>query len=484
MGIDSEMRSRLLRVPIRLRNLLLIGIVARGLMSPFLAHPYDVYGWYQDGSIFFSQGASVSQMLVPYGYSIFLFAIPAYAALQLISSFAPTFVIPVSQLNPVLLPGPQYPILLVPGILFDILVKTPLIASDTVIAILVYKMVLKSLRNERLAVSAAAIWFLNPLVFWVSSGWGMFDTIPTLFTVLSLYFLEGERPIASGASLAIATALKYYAIVLFLPAGILILGKRGSKAVASFGLSALVGLFVLFIPYAEAATGRIASLVAGISVCDCQGIHSSGLSFWSTVTLFFPLNQNQLYLLILVPAMALTLRPLFRQREIEGISNSSLFYSAPLLTLLAFYKFVGENYLVWAMPFLAILAVTHQNVRKPVLALGFVGALSSVTSSLLPYYFLPASPWIGSYLVSALAFLMPYQVSPGGTLVSGLTVGKAYLAGIDVVASGLILFTLAALLIGEKPERANQAIPPPSVTSHSDLKGARLPLRRHFASEA
>jgi predicted membrane-bound dolichyl-phosphate-mannose-protein mannosyltransferase len=62
------------------------------------------------------------------------------------------------------------------------------------------------------------IWFLNPLSIWVSSGWGMFDTLPALFTVISLYSLSERRYAVSGVALAIAVFLKYYAIVLLFPA--------------------------------------------------------------------------------------------------------------------------------------------------------------------------------------------------------------------------------------------------------------------------
>ena len=53
--------------------------------------------------------------------------------------------------------------------------------------------------------------------------------------------------------------------------------------------------------------------------------------------------------------------------------------------------------------------------------------LSSITNSLLVYYLLPDSLWIQNQLVFALGLVEPYRVAPQGTVVQGLTIGKAYL---------------------------------------------------------
>lgn len=47
------------------------------------------------------------------------------------------------MLNPILVPTNPAPIAVVPGLLFDFLVKLPLIASDALIAYFIHKIVLK-----------------------------------------------------------------------------------------------------------------------------------------------------------------------------------------------------------------------------------------------------------------------------------------------------------------------------------------------------
>lgn len=135
---------------------------------------------------------ALSAFLTPYQYSYFLFLFPMSVIFHFLSSFIPTNTIQISSINPVLVPTVPPGITLVPGLLFDFLMKLPLIASDTIIALLIYKMSNRYFSKER-AVFATALWFLNPLTIWISSGWGMFDTLPALFTVLSLYFILEKK---------------------------------------------------------------------------------------------------------------------------------------------------------------------------------------------------------------------------------------------------------------------------------------------------
>jgi hypothetical protein len=50
----------------------------------------------------------------------------------------------------------------VPDFLFNFLIKLPLLFSDTLVALLLYKMVNKLTSNGGLAEKAALLWFLNP----------------------------------------------------------------------------------------------------------------------------------------------------------------------------------------------------------------------------------------------------------------------------------------------------------------------------------
>lgn len=232
----------------RLRTVLVIGLAVRLVVAPFFAHPFDVYAWYTTGENVLNGSRSILSYLVPYDYSFFLFVFPATLVFNFLSAHVGSFTVAMSSLNPALNPGQPWNISVVPGPLFDILVKLPLIASDLIITILIYKIVVKHMNNKELAVSASAVWFLNPLSIWVSSGWGMFDSIPAALTVLLLYFYLDEKPIPAAISLAVAIAMKYYAAVLF-PVVAIGLWRRNRKAGTKFIIASVLLVLAFMLPF-------------------------------------------------------------------------------------------------------------------------------------------------------------------------------------------------------------------------------------------
>ena len=185
--------------------------------------------WYINGQALLEGKQSLLYFLVPYRISFFLFVFPETWLFNHLSGIFPNYAIPIGALNPKLNPGPQWGISIIPGLLYDFLLKIPLILSDVLVTILLFKIVKSEWQNEKTAILVAALWFLNPIVIWVSSGWGMFDTLPALFTVLSLYFVLDGRYNYSMLALTGSTLLKFYAIVIFVPLILIIWRKAGTS---------------------------------------------------------------------------------------------------------------------------------------------------------------------------------------------------------------------------------------------------------------
>ncbi len=417
-----------------------VGLAIRLIMAPFFAHPFDVYAWYVNAESFLSGARPLWSFLVPYSYSFFLFVFPAAVAFNFVSPYTGSYTIPMSSLNPALNPGLQWNITVVPGPLFDLLVKLPLVASDVLITLLLYRMVRKHLGDERLAVSIAALWFLNPLTIWVSSGWGTFDTLPALFTVLALYFVLEQKFAFSGISLAGAIAMKYYAVALIIPLMILSWREKGARGLAGSSAGLLGAGLLLFASLFGETASAFVSLAGGASP---QELHYSGISIWTAVTLFYPaFNQTILSSLLVVIMMLATYYWMARMRGLEGsLDIYALFFALPLLALLLLFRFTGENYFVWLLPFASIIAVKDTRLRALYWGVSLVALLSSVVDSLLPYYMLPMAPWIGGFLANALSAVAPYRVAPGGTIAQGITVGKMVLAGFGIVITVLLAAT-------------------------------------------
>ena len=425
---------------LRFRTVLIIGLALRLAIAPFFAHPFDVYAWYVNGQNFVNGVYPFWTYFVPYSYSLFLFAFPATLLFDFLSKFVPTFSMPMSSLNPILNPGAPWNITVVPGILFDLLVKLPLIASDALIAYLLYKFVLKHVGDEKSALFVSALWFLNPLTIWISSGWGMFDTLPTLFTVLSLYFALEKRFELAGISVAVAIAMKYYAVVLVIPLMILSLMNDGKIRTAKVFLYTGLSCAILFLPYLSRVLSGFSQTISGGSTTE---IHYSGLSFWSALTLFYSnFNQALIASLLVVVSLALSYAWIWKYWSMQDITTlSTIAFFLPVACLLLFYQFVGMNFFVWMLPFSAILSMKDNWGKRVYWILSLLALVSSLSDGLLPYYMLPMYPWIGGFLVHVMNILTPYRVAPTGNVAQGLSIGKIYLA-----SSGILAFILVAFM--------------------------------------
>lgn len=449
----------------KLRSVLLAGLAIRLVLAPFFAHPYDVFGWYTAGTNFLGGKLPLEDFLVPYQYSYFLFVFPATYLFEVLAHYVPTFSIPTATIPPVLNLQAQWGITTVPGVLFDFLVKLPLILADTLVALLLYRVVLRLTSKTELAVSAAALWYLNPGVIWVTAGWGMFDTLPALFTVVFFYFFVEQRYLLSGVALALAVALKYYAVVFFVPLLLYSGMKRHGFGVLASVMGASVSGILLAAPtifntlgVAAQQPGKSTSFFSGflyiINAPSPIGLHYSGLSFWTAITLFDGnFNQTLVSTVALAVTLAVAYLLIWKRPTTTGLGDAAGF-ALPLLCVLLLYRVVHENFFLWVLPLLAVLSAENPKLRKITWMLGALVFVSSITDTLLPYYMLPMYPWIGSQLTAVFTWLAPFRVAPqpvlqgfccGGVL-PGVSVGKLALAAMGLASAVLLIMALIELL--------------------------------------
>lgn len=101
--------------------------------------------------------------------------------------------------------------------------------------------VVKKTEKEKMSLS----FFLCPFVVFISSVWGMFDSIPLLFTLLSLLLILSNRTYWSAFSLGLGIYFKVIPII-YLPIQLLFINrKRGPKETIMYLLIALIVPFLL-----------------------------------------------------------------------------------------------------------------------------------------------------------------------------------------------------------------------------------------------
>lgn len=448
----------------RLSTIIVIGVAVRLAIAPFLAHPSDVFEWYLVSQNFLNGTDPATNYMVPYGYSYFLFVFPSALAYGFLSHFIPTFSFSITSISPQLNPG--FGVTEVPGLLFNFLVKLPLILSDTLIALLIFRLVKSSLGDYNAAVTAATIWFLNPFVIWISSAWGMFDTLPALFTVLSFYLILQEKPLFSGISLVASIAMKYYALVLVFPLMMIVWKKSGKRAVYEFILSVCVTGLVLFSPLIARSLKVFASLTL-IGSSPVATLYP-GLSLWTAVTTVFPgFNQALASDIILVPVMIVAYVWIWKKRLANDFVTNVVTLAIPILFLLLLYRWVGENFFIWILPFLSIVFVNDRKGKLLYWLISLVALLSSVTDSLLPYYLLPLAPWIGDLLMKGLSAVGPYRTTAKVSKGGAPNVGRIVLSALGLAASALlVLIFLRLISISRESSTAAERHPYPEATVH------------------
>ena len=92
-----------------------------------------------------------------------------------------------------------------------------------------------------------AIWLFNPITYFVSTFWGMFDSIAAFFQLLAIYYALEEKYIRAGLSAGLGAAVKILPALIILPIFIYLMKKRGTMAVKEVALKILVPMILIFL---------------------------------------------------------------------------------------------------------------------------------------------------------------------------------------------------------------------------------------------
>lgn len=252
---------------------------------PFVAHPYDMYSWYKDVEEINKHGITLSLLGVNPIWMLFLGSI-AYIY-NLLSRIFYIEAIPVLSLPKSF--DPSYGIAVITDPLFNTLVKIPLLLADILSAYLIYRISYFYSKDNILSKRSALLYYLSPIVIWISAAWGQFDSLAVLFSLLAIYFLlVTKRIVLSSLSLWIAVMIKVYPIVFLIPFLISILrfDKDKLRKLYIF-LSPLVPLGAYLIFYQKDALIRF--LIGLIYPNSFFYISGFGLTYWS-ISLIMPVD--------------------------------------------------------------------------------------------------------------------------------------------------------------------------------------------------
>jgi hypothetical protein len=237
------------------------------------------------------------------------------------------------------------------GASFAVLVKLPVLLADLGIVALLARWA----NDSRTAQRAAWLFALHPVSILVTGFHGQFDSVMLFFVLLSLRFQQSQRFDASALSLSAAIATKSFPALL-LP--FLILSLGATRAVR-FVLLAVVPVVLILLPYALADPGALARELLGYAgVADFGWIGAwRGLRWLATGALarseaaHWPASIAAAKVLFFAVYAALLWAAATRRLRWSGI-HAAL---GVILAFLASYGAISAQYLLWPVPFGALL---------------------------------------------------------------------------------------------------------------------------------
>jgi len=426
-----------------------VGVAVRLALAPLLSHTFDVYAWYVMAmDIIRMPFAHVPFPSMLY-YTIFPLAY-LYSFLSHVFGFQPY---PMVDIPPELNPYPQFHIAYLTDPVFNLIIKIPFLLADAATTCLLYNFVLELKHSKPLAETSATIYFLNPYLIWISSAWGMFDSLPALFSLASLVLLHHRKLKSSAISLSVATAYKLYPL-LFLAPVLLFLRQQNyeRRQLLAYILAYFATLLVLFLPSLSMMSAMLHGLLTSAPDVGRSGF---GLTYWS-ILLVVPssntvvaLISNSILVLMLAAVTFVALK-----RPAASILTANRVQLAYVLAVFLSFRVIPEQFFVWAL-LPMILAIAEQRIKKRIYwAASAVALLYAVTNLKLPFYFLPLYPWFPTLFQDWMHWFyrtVPQSPTTMAALpyVPHLSLGSALAATLGTAFSLLMVITVLEIL----PER-------------------------------
>ncbi len=434
--------------PSGIAKVLILGLIVRFAIAPWTYCPYDTYPFYSAsvdmlgglgmyGHAVFSYPPGFGFVMYPFMYLLSLFMDPS-----LFGVFVPEM-IEVSAATSLINPFITAPA-------FNLALKLPLIIGDVLVASMLFLLV-SQWKGEKAGRTAYALWFLNPLVIWISSVVGQFDVLAVLCTLLAVYFFIHDRYALAGLSVGAGALLKMYPAylgVLFATYLLLSIGVRWKDRLRSTARMA-AGLAISAIPAVPLllTTPEMVDFVLRRAGADSFG----GINLW----FFTPITGNvmelaaggsgaasffQTPMFIMLVGIALTVavsialarsgRPLR-----EGIITGSLLV---LVIALLFRSVTNPQHLLWVIPFMIIFSLSVTKLRAPLFMLTASGLLASLTLRSFAVFFYPMAAYTPLTSVGQLNSIVNTYFS-GGPLVPSILFVLSCLLGVLAMLSTLLI---------------------------------------------
>ncbi|MEM2237581.1 MAG: hypothetical protein QXR26_02810 [Candidatus Caldarchaeum sp.] len=358
-------------------------------LAPFFGHSWDVYVWLKSGELFYN-GVNVYEIksLTDFPWGFYAYP-PVWLYWVGLVHYLTTSL---NNLN-----------------LHLMLIKTPIIAADLIVAVLIAKLAVE-LGMLKDAGRASLLWLFNPLVISISAVWGMFDSIAVAFCLAGvLAALRGSNFLA-GVLLGLGGAVKIYPLLILVPTALFLryVRKRSLNEVFKTVLGTAVAFALPMLPFLQNPLPILDKLLYHFG-------NVGSFTYWTVLSVIspppaVPLLSQGLFIILLY----ITLR-----KQLKNNAGLAELSQASLLAFLATSAKVNVQYVLWVLPFLILYAL-RKNSRE-----FRINVLVLIVGGLL-------------FVVAAQAALAIFDLRNLGKIVVSKEVESATLGGMALIVSAVI----------------------------------------------
>ena len=284
-------------------------------------------------------------------------------------------------------------------------VKSILILADMINYALIYLVALKITGKTKYALLASALYFLNPMVIYISGIYGMFDQLALTPMLISLYLLLSNtkelmlrKMLAIGMIMGISLMIKHILLPI-IPFVLIYIAKRislkNALALLSGIFTAIIAIMTPFIVFSNKGIFHLISLfIYPLNTYYVEPLCYSFNGISSLITYIHKYYGVELSFLLkfwILPFLALSIAILYVLLRYR--INLILLLTLSYLTYIATYWRINHQYFV---PLIAFMSLTLIHILYP-RTTGKIKLLTCLTMAVL---YVVISFWVFMYPIS------------------------------------------------------------------------------------
>jgi len=370
---------------------MIVGLVVRFAIAPWTSWTEDMYPFYRAATDMLT-GAGV------YGHASFtyppLFALLLYPFVSILAVFIDPSAwgtLVYGMVDAAQITGMITPLVTSPS--FNLAVKAPIILGDLLMALVLYRFTAE-VKDEIWAKRVFILWFLNPLVIWISSVSSQMDVFPAILTVLALICFYRKSYFLAGLALGVGFLFKLYPSYLILFYIILLIGLEIRAGYPNWKLTALRNLSKMILGGLVSLVTVLPFLLTSDSMIDFILRRSSspnfgGFSLWfpapyiesagipPRVPFFYIDTSLMMFLGGIVATLAIAVVFIRLHGKARG-DILSVFIMGNIMVIAAILLLqpvTNPQHFLWIFPFLLLFAAWQGRMERKVFLLTILGIL-------------------------------------------------------------------------------------------------------------